>query len=82
MSFVHARPENFTHWSDVDLSAVAPFRYSYLLTSALGGYLMFREVPDPWTIVGAGLIVGSGIYTLHREAVRRRSLTGTAVPAA
>jgi drug/metabolite transporter (DMT)-like permease len=67
---------------DVDLSVVAPFRYSYLLTSALGGYLVFREVPDAWTVVGAVLIVGSGIYTLHREAVRRRELTATATPAA
>jgi drug/metabolite transporter (DMT)-like permease len=67
---------------DVDLSVVAPFRYTYLLTSALGGFLMFREVPDGWTVVGAVLIVGSGIYTLHREAVRRRSVTGTAAPAA
>jgi drug/metabolite transporter (DMT)-like permease len=67
---------------DVDLSAVAPFRYTYLLTSALGGFLVFREVPDAWTVVGAVLIVGSGIYTLHRETVRHRSLTGTAAPAA
>jgi drug/metabolite transporter (DMT)-like permease len=67
---------------DVDLSVVAPFRYTYLLTSAVGGYLVFREVPDSWTVVGAILIVGSGIYTLHREAVRRRSITGTAAPAA
>ena len=67
---------------DIDLSVVAPFRYSYLLTSAIGGFLVFREVPDGWTVVGAALIVGSGIYTLHREAVRRRSLTATATPAA
>jgi drug/metabolite transporter (DMT)-like permease len=60
---------------DVDLSVVVPFRYTYLLTSALGGFLVFREVPDAWTVVGAVLIVGSGVYTLHREAVRRRSLT-------
>ena len=39
---------------DVDLSVVAPFRYSYLLTSALGGFLVFREVPDGWTVVGRG----------------------------
>ena len=39
---------------DVDLSVVAPFRYSYLLTSAIGGFLVFREVPDVWTVVGAG----------------------------
>ena len=67
---------------DVDLSVVAPFRYSYLLTSALGGFLVFSEVPDGWTVVGAVLIVGSGIYTLHREAVRRRTLTAKATPAA
>jgi drug/metabolite transporter (DMT)-like permease len=67
---------------DVDLSVVAPFRYTYLLTAALGGFLVFREVPDGWTVAGASLIVGSGLYTLHREAVRRRSITGTAMPAA
>ena len=66
---------------DVDLSVVAPFRYSYLLTSALGGYLVFRELPDFWTVVGACLIVGSGIYLLHREAVRRRTLTAKATAA-
>jgi len=66
---------------DVDLSVVAPFRYSYLLTSAFGGFLVFREVPDGWTVVGAALIVGSGIYALHRETVRRRSLTADASPA-
>ena len=37
----------------VDISVVAPFRYIYLLTSAIGGYLMFRELPDGWTVVGA-----------------------------
>lgn len=63
---------------DVDLSVVAPFRYSYLLTSALGGFLVFREVPDAWTVAGAALIVGSGIYALHREAVRHRTLTAKA----
>ena len=31
--------------------------------------------------VGAGLIVASGIYTLHREALRRRALTARATPA-
>jgi drug/metabolite transporter (DMT)-like permease len=66
----------------VDMSVVAPFRYSYLLTSAIGGYLVFGEVPDGWTAVGAVLIVGSGLYALHREAVRRRDLTGNATPAA
>lgn len=65
----------------VDLSVVAPFRYTYLITSALGGFLVFREVPDRWTIVGAVLIVSSGVYLLHREAVRRREITAKATTA-
>jgi drug/metabolite transporter (DMT)-like permease len=60
---------------NVDLSVVAPFRYSYLITSALAGYLIFGELPDGWSIAGAALIVGSGLYALHREAVRKRTLT-------
>lgn len=67
---------------DVDLSVVAPFRYTYLITSAVGGYLVFAEFPDGWTVFGALLIVGSGIYTLHREAVRRRRLSAEAQTAA
>jgi drug/metabolite transporter (DMT)-like permease len=66
---------------EVDLSVVSPFRYSYLLTSALGGFLVFREIPDSWTVAGAFLIVGSGVYMLHREAVRRRALTAKAAAA-
>jgi drug/metabolite transporter (DMT)-like permease len=62
----------------VEISVVAPFRYSYLITSALAGYLVFRELPDAWSTAGAALIVGSGLYALHREAVRRRELTAKA----
>jgi drug/metabolite transporter (DMT)-like permease len=67
---------------NVDLSVVAPFRYSYLITSAIGGYLIFGELPDGWSLAGAALIVGSGLYALHRESVRRRALTAKATPAA
>jgi len=66
---------------DVDLSVVAPFRYSYLITSAIGGYIVFHELPDGWTVVGAVLIVASGIYTLHRDAARRRALMTGPTPA-
>jgi drug/metabolite transporter (DMT)-like permease len=66
---------------DVDLSVVAPFRYSYLITSAIAGFLVFGEWPDGWTVMGALLIVASGIYLLHREAVRRRQLTAKVTPA-
>jgi drug/metabolite transporter (DMT)-like permease len=56
-----------------EISAVAPFRYTFLVWAGLAGYLAFNEVPDHWSIAGAALIVGSGLYALHREAVRRRA---------
>ena len=38
------------------------------------GFLVFVEVPDVWTVTGAGFIVASGLYTAHRERVRRSQL--------
>ncbi len=56
-----------------DVSAVVPFRYSYLLWAGLGGAVFFSEVLDGLALAGALLIVLSGLYTLHRERVRRLS---------
>lgn len=58
----------------VEISVVAPFRYTLLIWSGLAGFILFGERPDSWSLFGAALIVGSGLYTLHREAVRRRSV--------
>jgi drug/metabolite transporter (DMT)-like permease len=57
---------------DVDVSAVAPFRYTLLIWAGLAGYFLFGELPDSWSATGAALIVGSGVYALHREAMRAR----------
>ena len=35
------------------------------------GYAVFGEVPDLWTIAGSVVIIGSGIYLIHRERVTR-----------
>jgi drug/metabolite transporter (DMT)-like permease len=56
----------------VDISVVAPFRYTLLLWAAIAGFLVFGELPDRWAAFGAMLIVASGLYALHRDAVRRR----------
>jgi len=55
-----------------EISAVSPFRYSLLVWAGIAGYLVFGELPDRWAFCGALLIVGSGIYALHRETIRRR----------
>jgi drug/metabolite transporter (DMT)-like permease len=51
-------------------SAIAPLQYLRLLMMAAVGYWVYNETPSVTTIVGASLIVGAAIYTLHRNAVR------------
>ena len=61
-----------------DASVLAPFSYIQLLWVTLLGFLIFGEVPDIWTVVGAGVIVASGLYTAHRERVRHSQLAALA----
>ena len=57
-----------------DASVLAPFSYTQLLWVSILGFIVFGEVPDIWTVTGAVFIVGSGLYTAHRERVRRSQL--------
>ena len=50
-----------------ELSVVAPFRYSRLVFLMLLGTLVFGERPGPLVLLGAALIVVSGIYTMWRR---------------
>ena len=57
-----------------DASVLAPFSYTQLLWVSILGFLIFGEVPDLWTVTGAAFIVASGLYTAHRERLRRSQL--------
>jgi drug/metabolite transporter (DMT)-like permease len=59
-----------------DISMVAPFRYTSLLWAILLGWLLFGDLPDRWTLLGAAIVVASGIYMLLRERKRRLETTG------
>lgn len=48
-------------------STIAPFLYMQLLTMVAFGFAVFGDLPDMWTLAGAALIVGSGVYLIHRE---------------
>lgn len=52
---------------------VAPMNYSYLVWSTGLGLLVFGDFPDRWTLLGAGILVTSGLYILHRERSERKS---------
>ena len=50
-----------------EIAVVQPFRYTAILWAILMGYLVFNEVPDTLTLLGAAVVVGMGIYTFYRE---------------
>lgn len=55
-----------------EVSFVAPFRYTGLLWALVLGFVVFGDWPAMLTLIGAGLIVGTGIFTLWREGLARR----------
>jgi drug/metabolite transporter (DMT)-like permease len=63
---------------DVDISVVAPFRYSILIWGALAGYFVFSEIPDRSSLFGSLLIASGGLYTLYRERVLHREASANA----
>ncbi len=55
-----------------EVSAVVPFRYSAMLWTLVLSLLIWGVLPDGWTLLGTGIVMGAGLYTFHREQVRRR----------
>lgn len=54
------------------VSILAPYAYTAIIWVTISGYLVFGQLPDLWTIVGAAIIIASGIYVFYREAYLRR----------
>ena len=53
------------------VAVASPLTYTSLIWATLFGYIVFAELPDAWTILGAAIIAGSGLYIFHRERARR-----------
>ena len=68
-------------YREAEASLLAPFTYAQLLTSTLLAYLVFATAPDAATLVGIGVILGSGAFTLYREQRRRRELAAVSAAA-
>jgi drug/metabolite transporter (DMT)-like permease len=48
-------------------SVLAPFVYVHLLFMGAAGWIVFHDAPDLWTLVGAAVALGSGLYVWDRE---------------
>jgi len=53
-----------------EASAVAPFQYLRLVVIMAFGWVLFAEVPDGWTLLGAAVILSGAILITVREARR------------
>jgi len=56
-----------------EVAVVTPFRYSRLLFALVIGMIVFGEEPDMLTLIGAAIVIASGLYTLMRETRTRQN---------
>lgn len=57
---------------NAELSVLAPLRYVAVIQAVVLQIALWGVVPDLWTTAGLVLVVGAGLYTIHRERVRAR----------
>lgn len=60
-------------------SVLSPFVYTQLVWVVILGYLVFDHVPNTWTMAGATMVIGSGLYLLYRERRVGKSATSEGV---
>ena len=63
-----------------EISFVAPFRYASLIAALILGYVVFGDWPRNITLVGAFIVVATGLFTLYREQVAIRRLRRLSKP--
>lgn len=50
-----------------DISFTAPFRYTGLIFALVAGWFVFGEWPGVLTLIGAVIVVATGVFTFYRE---------------
>jgi drug/metabolite transporter (DMT)-like permease len=48
-------------------SVLSPFMYTQLIWMIFYGYAVFSQLPNQWTLIGASVVIASGLYLLYRE---------------
>ena len=65
-----------------EAALVAPFKYTSMVWAVLFGFLIFGDLPDVWTLAGAGIVILAGLYILRRETqLTRRPVAAGGPPA-
>ena len=61
-------------------SVASPFKYSGVIYAGIIGFLLWGEVPDQYILIGASMIVGSGVFIVLRERRIARSIRQNRAP--
>jgi drug/metabolite transporter (DMT)-like permease len=61
-------------------SVVVPYQYTMIVWAVVFGWLVFGDVPDAFTLTGAAIIIGAGLYILWREQIVTRREPVVAAP--
>ncbi len=56
-----------------EAAAIAPMEYSRLVFATVIGVIFFAEFPSLWAMTGAGIIIASTLYTLHRNSIKKQN---------
>ena len=56
-------------------ATVVPILYANLIWATFFGFILFAELPGPWTVLGGLVISASGLYIFHREQKSRDSVS-------
>lgn len=54
-------------FSTTEAAIVAPFTYLGIVVATFWGIVLYDQWPDRWTVLGALVIAGAGLYVWHRE---------------
>jgi drug/metabolite transporter (DMT)-like permease len=60
-------------------SLLAPFGYTQIIWMTISGIVLFGDWPDQTTLLGAAIVIASGIYVWHRERVRGENAEATVI---
>jgi drug/metabolite transporter (DMT)-like permease len=61
-------------FQNAEASGLQPYNYAHIIWASLLGFIFFGSVPEVWTLLGAALIVGGGLFVFYGDArsLRRR----------
>jgi drug/metabolite transporter (DMT)-like permease len=55
-----------------EASVIGSIQYVQLIYAAILGFILFCEVPDRYTLLGAAIIISASLYLMYRESLSKK----------